>query len=74
MCHQPSHRKQYLIIHLFSANIVVQAKSGATNPDGHKSLAEDEIDVASCTDINTKEVLIGGDTEDNRWANSLKHL
>ena len=52
----------------------MQANSGATNPDGHKSLAEDEIDVASCTDINTKEVLIGGDTEDNRWANSLKHL
>ena len=70
----PSHRKLNLIITLFSANIVVQANSGATNPDGHKSLAEDEIDVASCTDINTKEVLIGGDTEDNRWANSLKHL
>ena len=73
MCH---HIENYiwLYICLFSVNVVVQAKSGATNPDGHKSLAEDEIDVASCTDINTKEVLIGGDTEDNRWANSLKHL
>ena len=73
MCH---HIENYiwLYICLFSANVVVQAKSGATNPDGHKSLAEDEIDVAGCTDTNTKEVLIGGDTEDNRWANSLKHL
>ena len=72
MCHHIENEIWLYI--LFSANIVVQAKSGATNPDGHKSLAEDEIDVASCTDINTKEVLIGGDTEDNRWANSLKHL
>jgi len=51
---------------LLTANTDLENKLGATEKDNSDQDAKDKIDASDIN--NAKEVLIGGDTEDNRSA------